>query len=131
MNLEDFKKNIDFIYENTPDYSRSENEVVITLHEPSMPARACTGIRSVCQGFDWEHGQIRIEPEKHIVSQKRNYTDIMNIVHRDTCDGKSRIYVCQRCDQKINKSDKFCRYCGQKLGGVVEGWTHKNNLVSE
>lgn len=54
----------------------------------------------------------------------------MNVVHRDTFDGKARIYVCYRCYKKINKSDKFCRHCGQKLGGVMEGGTHKKNKVS-
>ncbi|WP_097005318.1 zinc ribbon domain-containing protein [Lacrimispora amygdalina] len=116
MNLEEIKKQIDFIYENTPDYSRKGKEVVITLNESSIGARACTSVKLIYPGFDWEAGQIRIEPETLIVSQKKNYIDIMNIIHRDTFDGKSRVYVCPRCDGKINKSDKFCRYCGQKLG---------------
>lgn len=45
-------------------------EVVITISEPSIGSRAKVGIDSIYPGFDWEHGQIRIESEKPIVLKK-------------------------------------------------------------
>ena len=45
-------------------------EVVITISEPSIGGRAKVDIASIYPGFDWERGQVRIEPEKPIVLKK-------------------------------------------------------------
>ena len=64
MNLKELKARIDFLIEAYPD---TENlKVVITTKGNSMCGREYTNIKSIDRGFDWEHNQIRIDPEDNL-----------------------------------------------------------------
>ena len=64
MNLKELKARIDFLIEAYPD---AENlEVVITTKGNSAGGREYTNIESINRGFDWEHNQIRIDPEDNL-----------------------------------------------------------------
>lgn len=64
-------------------------------------------------GFDWESGQLRIHPSAELVRKGNTLNDIKE-VKCESIDGKN-VYWCPRCQNKIAKDDRYCRYCGQKL----------------
>ena len=64
MNLKELKAHIDFLIEAYPD---AENlKVVITTKGNNMCGREYTNIKGINRGFDWEHNQIRIDPEDNL-----------------------------------------------------------------
>ena len=64
MNLKELKARIDFLVKTYPD---AENlKVVITTKGNSMCGREYTNIKGIDRGFDWEHNQIRINPEDNL-----------------------------------------------------------------
>jgi hypothetical protein len=114
LNLSELKSTVDFTIEQLHDYENPEEiNVLITLDESSMGARASSGIRFVGMGFDWEHGQLRIEPTKKLVSKGNALTNIKNVARFEF--GGQPYWGCPKCLQKIAKDDSYCRYCGQKL----------------
>lgn len=114
MNLLDLKTHIDNTIENLHKYQNPKDiEVLITLSESSIGSRAFTRVKYVGMGFDWENGQFRIEPEKHIVNETHTFKDIKRIECKQF--ERRNYYFCPRCESKISKEDNFCRYCGQKL----------------
>ena len=63
MNLKELKNIVDFAIENLQHHQNPEEiSVLITLSESSVGSRASSTIKYVGMGFDWEHGQFRIEP---------------------------------------------------------------------
>jgi len=106
--------NIDYIISNLRDYENPKDiEVLITLSESSVGSRAFAKVKYVGMGFDWENGQLRIESEKPIVSKGNNLGNIKK-VECQQYDGRNH-YFCARCESKISKEDKYCRYCSQTL----------------
>lgn len=91
-----------------------ENDLVlITRKEPSVGARAGTSIQAVFAGFDWEDGQVRIEPEIPLISYANN-RDREKEVRLLIKDGKW-IWKCPVCTEHIRKTFHYCPKCGQKL----------------
>ncbi len=114
MNLQELKEDVDFVIEQLHTHEKLDDiQVLITLSEPSIGARAFTRVTHVGLGFDWEHGQFRIEPERNIVKMGNTFNDAKEI-HCKQYDGRN-YYWCPKCEGKISKNDKYCRYCGQKL----------------
>jgi hypothetical protein len=114
MDLKQLKDTVDFTIKNLRDYEDpSEIPVLITLSEPSIGSRAFSQVVHVGMGFDWEHGQFRIAAEKQLVSIGKALTDVKSIVCHPY-DGRN-YYFCPRCEGKISKDDRYCRYCSQKL----------------
>jgi hypothetical protein len=113
LNLEEFKIIVDHTVDNLHHKKANEVPVLITLSESSMGARASSNVKYANMGFDWEHGQFRIEPDISLVRKGNSLTDIKNVICRQY-EGKN-YYFCPRCQQKITKTDKYCRYCSQKL----------------
>jgi hypothetical protein len=64
-------------------------------------------------GFDWEHGQFRIEPKDKLVRIGNTLNDVKPPYDRQY-DNRA-YWWCQTCGCKVSKDDKFCRTCGQKL----------------
>lgn len=114
MNLLDLKTNVDHIIRNLRSYEEPKDiEVLITLAESSVGSRAFARVNHVGMGFDWESGQLRIESEVPIVRQGNTFNDVKKI-NCEQFQGRN-YYFCPRCESKISKDDKFCRYCGQRL----------------
>lgn len=90
-----------------------EINVLITLSDSSIGARASSEIKYAGLGFDWESGQFRLEPTKVLVTKGNTLKDIKP-VKREQFEGRN-FYFCPRCDGKIAKDDCYCRECGQKL----------------
>lgn len=113
MNLKEFKTCIDSIYDRLTFSNPEDISVVITTSEPSFGGRACSGINNVHLGFDWEHNQLRINPQKQLVLLGRDMSDEREMYNRvysnKTC------YFCPRCDCFVGQKDNFCRHCGQKF----------------
>ena len=64
MNLKELKARIDFLVKAYPD---AENlKVAITTKGNSVGGREYTNIKGINRGFDWEHNQIRIDPEDNL-----------------------------------------------------------------
>lgn len=85
-----------------------DSEVLITLKDPSVGARANVGIDYAGMGFDHEAGQFRLEPDEHLYKSLR----------MDEPAGVSKLenfYICNKCLRKVAKDDRYCRHCGQKL----------------
>lgn len=95
-----------------------ENDIVlITLSQNSVGARASVGVQDVYAGFDWEHGQIRIETTEPII-KKYNNRDIGKPVRcKEYDDGirKRIIRRCPVCENHLHKNDKYCSKCGQAI----------------
>ena len=114
VKLAELKRIIDFTIEHLQNHqSPEETNVLITLSETSMGARASSEIKYAGMGMDWEHGQFRIEPTKSIVSRGNAFKDIKSVECRPY-EGRN-FYFCPRCQGKITKDDTFCRYCSQQL----------------
>lgn len=114
MNLLELKTNVDYVINNLRDYQNPKDiTIAITLSEDSVGARAFTRIYSVGMGFDWENGQFRIETQDPIIKKGNSLNDIKK-VKCEPFEGRN-YYFCPRCESKISKDDKFCRYCSQKL----------------
>lgn len=112
MTLIELKKIIDANV-NDPYTESAKLQVVVTLNEPALGARACTKVNWVGMGIDWEQNQFRIETTDQITRKGKALTDVMPVVCKPY-DGRN-YYFCKRCENKIGKFDKFCRECGQKL----------------
>nr|WP_312985388.1 hypothetical protein [Clostridioides sp.] len=68
MNLKELKQAIDTIVESLPRNTTLEDiSVMINLSQPSICCRASVGIKDIKMGFDWEHNQLRIDPDKPII----------------------------------------------------------------
>jgi hypothetical protein len=113
MNLEELKSNIDFTIERLRHVDAKDVPVLITLSENSVGARSSTKVKYVEMGFDFEHNQLRIEPEVNLVKMGNSLKDIKPVICEEF-EGR-KYYFCPRCGQKIAKDDYYCRYCGQKL----------------
>ena len=114
MNLKELKSIIDQRMERLPSYQNPEEiQVRITLSEPSMGARASTEVKGIGLGIDWEAGQLRIEPKGALVKKGNSLNDVKSAVRKEY-EGRN-YYLCPRCQQKISKTDLYCRHCGQKL----------------
>jgi len=114
MNLQELYDIAKGEIDNLHDYEDPRDIVVlINIAERSIPATAASGIKSICMGFDWEAGQLRIEPDYRLVKLGNNLRDEKPIKCQQI-EGK-RSHWCPRCEQKISCDDHYCRHCGQKL----------------
>lgn len=60
MNLLELKENVDFAIEQLHSYEKPKDiQVLITLSERSIGARASTRVIYAGLGIDWKHGQFR------------------------------------------------------------------------
>jgi len=91
--------------------------VLINLAERSVPSIAASGVKSIVMGFDWEAGQLRIEPECLLVKLGNNLND-EKLIKKLKSDGKIS-HWCPRCEHKISCEDHYCRHCGQKLRAAL------------
>jgi len=66
LTIRELKKIVDLEVDRLGD--EEDLTVMITLKNVSLGARAGTSIKSVFKGFDWEHGQLRIETEADIIT---------------------------------------------------------------
>ena len=69
MKLSDLKRIIDTIYEEVVNGYRTDGvnnpdevDVLITTEDLSIGRRGNVGIKAINLGFDWETGELRIEP---------------------------------------------------------------------
>lgn len=112
--LEEFKNEIDSVYDNVKKHSNpKEIQILITTSENTVGARSCCKIDGVSIGFDFESGQVRIEPSIPLLKEKNSRLIAKSPIQK-TLNNK-KYYVCSSCLLKISKSDIFCKHCGQKL----------------
>ena len=50
---------------------RRDKQVVVTLNSASMGARAFANVVDICNGVDWEAGQIRIAVDRPIIEKNK------------------------------------------------------------
>lgn len=110
MKLRDLKASIDSYI----GLGHEEDPVLITLSQPSIGSRASCGIRGIYPGFDWEHGQMRIEPDKPIVTAGRSKDD-MKPMAIYAYSAPRPFYNCPTCGKKVKKDDNYCSRCGQHI----------------
>lgn len=96
---------------------KAEDEVLITLSEPSVGARASAPINSVYAGFDWEHGQIRIEPKNKLINKLKDRDKQLDarIIEYNNLGRKHIIRKCPICENHLKKDDNYCSRCGQAI----------------
>ena len=112
MTLTELKNAIDTAlqFERNPD----NIDVVITTVLPYMTCgqRPCMDVRYVGMGFDWEHGQFRIEPKEKLMAIKHDEPQMV-MEYRGN-------YHCPKCEYMISQRKKldairFCGKCGQAV----------------
>lgn len=114
MNLKELKTIVDLTIKHLQSNQKPEEiQVLITLSESSIGARASSGLKYAGLGFDWEHNQFRLESSKALVSKGNSLSDVKSVDCRNY-EGRN-YYFCPKCQQKISKNDSYCRYCSQKL----------------
>ena len=93
------------VNENTP--------ILISLADPSIGGRASAEVYNVYAGFDWEEGQVRIEPKIELFKNIKRLDNPIGIVREEF--GGVSFNACGKCHMRIAKDDKYCRWCGQRL----------------
>lgn len=117
MNLTELKSKVDVCCSHC---NPNEVEVLITLNQPSMGPRASAGVESVCLGFDWERNQLRIEPKGKLErSGLGRDVNRPKLLYTGTGSEVLNGYWCPRCQQKVDKHDKYCKHCGQRVEGEI------------
>lgn len=115
FNLHDLKEHIEFLYEHG---SNGDEPVLITLSEPSIGGRAASAVTGICEGIDWEHGQIRIASEKPLISKEkdRDVPRPVKVRKYDLGNGKiKKIRACPVCENHCKKDDRYCSRCWQRV----------------
>ena len=112
MTLRELKNAIDTVlqFEKNP-----ENiDVVISTELPYITCgqRPCVDVRYVGLGFDWEQGQLRIEPKEKLMAVKHDVPQMVLEWHDN--------YHCPKCEYMISQGKKkdtirFCAKCGQAV----------------
>lgn len=110
MTLNDLKSHVDEYVK----IGHGNDTVLITLSQPSVGGRASTGVIGIYPGFDWEHGQMRIEPAQQICPRGRTKDDIMKI-RIFAYSSPKPFYNCPVCEEHVKKDSKYCQRCGQHL----------------
>lgn len=114
MNLAELKESIDWEIAHLERYQQlNEIQVLITLKDRSVGGRASSAIRRIDMGFDWESGQLRIEPEQRLIAEAKSRSIAMPTVKAES--GGVTFTACQKCMMKVAKDDGYCRHCGQRL----------------
>lgn len=67
MTLDELKHAVDFLVGR----GYGSNEVVITTRDSAVGGRAYSKVTNICQGMDWEKGQIRISPVNNLVTKEK------------------------------------------------------------
>lgn len=91
----------------------NDTPVLITLSDSSVGGRAFCRVSCIHTGFDWEAGQLRIEPEEKIFKNIHRMDEPVGII-REEC-GDVSFNACGKCHMRIAKDDRYCRHCGQRL----------------
>lgn len=88
------------------DHGHGKDDVRIILSQPSIGGRASVGISDLYTGFDWESGQIRIEPDQKITSYNKDRDKITPIrVEEYDYPGCRRTIIrsCPKCEEYLKK----------------------------
>jgi hypothetical protein len=119
MTLRELHKTAEFYISQLRDYEEDPH-VLITLEEPSIGSRASTGVQHASMGFDWEHGQFRIQPAEKLCRFGRRKDDPVSKLGAKF-DGRS-YYFCPRCGggHRVKKDDRYCSGCGQRLSDEIK-----------
>ena len=123
MTVRDIKDTLDFYSEHGYD----DANVLITLSEPSIGARAFAEIKYISAGIDWENGQIRIEPIVELCRKGRTLEDPRPLHTFQYLYDKRTTYSyhCANCGKKNPKDANYCNRCGQRLMPSDEiTWTY-------
>ena len=117
------------ITQNLIEKGYGENSVLITTADPSVGPRANVEISYVTNGFDWEQGQIRIEPKNKIILKEKDRDKPICVKTKKYSANKRNytILKCPKCDNKVRKNDNYCSRCGQR----VETKIHKKCIERE
>lgn len=113
MLLKELQKQVNWLMER----GHAENPVLITTKDPSVGCRGYSHITNILHGFDWEMGQIRIEPKEGLLSMKKDRDAPLRAIHRfyDMGTRKRNIWKCPKCEEHLRKSFRYCPKCGQRV----------------
>lgn len=112
---------------------KKDTPIMITTADRSIGGRAFVYAAWIGEGFDWESNQIRIATDEKILKYK-NGRDVAKspIIRKYERAGKKIVVrKCSACENKIEKEDRFCRYCGQKINVMSEENVIRGNVIEE
>lgn len=113
MTVDSLKNKLEF-YAN---HGHSNDVVVIELKEPSIGGIACTGIKHISSGFDWDNGKIIITCDDAVLRYKKDRDvpqSAVRIIYTKYPNTRPVIH-CPICENKLRKDDKYCSRCGQAI----------------
>lgn len=112
---------------------KKDTPIMITTADRSIGGRAFVYATWIGEGFDWESSQIRIATDEKILKYK-NGRDVAKspIIRKYEQTGKKIVVrKCPACENKIEKEDRFCKYCGQKINVMSEEIIIRGNVIME
>ena len=112
MTLEELAHKVDILRNS----GKQDRQVVVTLDSASIGSRAFANVVHICNGIDWEAGQVRIAVDRPIIEKNKDRDVPMPKAKCQTAKG----YVCPACGYFVRKDDKYCSTCGQNIQGVKE-----------
>lgn len=130
MNLLKLKQIVDLSFNTT--HEPESVSVVITTCGESVGAREFSDVSFVGLGFDYEHGQLRIEPNDKLYKENKTSKDAQQILLIEYLydKRKSQSYHCPICKAKVPSDSKYCSYCGKSLlppNGVTQTFDCRTN----
>lgn len=114
MNLNELKEMCEYYIQQ----GHENDKIIITVSAPSVGQRSGVGIKSIYPGFDWEHGQIRIECDQELTPKNKDRdlpAKAYKRVYTDNPKRKTTIINCPRCENHLRRDDKYCSRCGQAI----------------
>lgn len=103
------------IVDNLVNSGYGDYNTVITTHDISIGARAYSDIQYISNGFDWESGQIRIEPQTDLISKSKDRDKELPIIKHIYGQGIRNVISCPKCENHLRKDDRYCSNCGQRV----------------
>lgn len=114
MRLSEFRRTVDLIDDQCPEYD--DPEVTVVISEACLGSTPSSRVKKIYAGFDWDKWQVMIKTEDRLF--KNNKTIYAHWIYK----GEDKGYFCSNCgsgcllnyESDYHQSD-YCPHCGAKM----------------